>query len=166
VRRITLLRHAKSDWGNPALDDFDRPLNPRGERNLGLIGKRLKNSGVRPSLILSSDAVRAITTARAIAQEIGYPKEFIQPAPELYLASPATILEVLVREGSEYNDVMIVGHNPGLTELANHICTTPIDNIPTCGVFAVDANIADWSDLASNRNPPAFFDYPKKTGVS
>ena len=164
MRRITLLRHAKSDWGNPALDDFDRPLNPRGTRNLGLIGGRLKSNGVRPSLILSSDAVRAINTARAIALEIGYPREFVQQEHELYLASPTTILEILVREGRDYNDVMIVGHNPGLTELANYICTTQIDNIPTCGVFAVDADIDDWASLAGTQNTLNFFDYPKKAG--
>jgi len=164
MRRITLLRHAKSDWGNPALDDFDRPLNPRGTRNLGLIGGRLKSNGVRPSLILSSDAVRAINTARAIALEIGYPREFVQQEHELYLASPTTILEILVREGRDYSDVMIVGHNPGLTELANYICTTQIDNIPTCGVIAIDTDINDWADLAGTQNTLNFFDYPKKAG--
>jgi phosphohistidine phosphatase len=162
MRRITLLRHAKSDWGNPSQKDFDRPLNQRGESNGKLIGTRLKNSGVRPSLIISSDAVRAITTARLIAQNIGYPIEFIQPDNQLYLASPAGILEVLEREGENYNDVMIIGHNPGLTELANQLCNSHIDNIPTCGVIAVDIEIDSWADIARTKGTLNYFDYPKK----
>ena len=77
MKRITLLRHAKSDWGTPSQKDFDRPLNQRGESNATLMGKRLQKNGVRPSLIISSDAVRAIITARMIAREINYPIEFI-----------------------------------------------------------------------------------------
>jgi phosphohistidine phosphatase len=162
LRRITLLRHAKSDWGNPALSDFDRPLNQRGKRNLKLMGERLQKNGVRPSLVISSNAVRAITTARAIAEAIGYPVEFIQREPDLYLASPRTILNIISREGTGYNDLMIVGHNPGLTELANMICTTPIDNLPTCGAYAVDIDIDDWLDLANTQGSLNYFEYPKK----
>jgi phosphohistidine phosphatase len=162
LRRITLLRHAKSDWGDPSLRDFDRPLNPRGERNLKLIGSRLHKNGIRPSLIVSSDAVRAITTARAIAQEIGYPCEFIQPVHDLYLATPRTILDIIIHQGTDYNDVMIVGHNPGLTELANMICPAQIDNLPTCGAYAVDIDIDDWADLANTQGSLNYFEYPKK----
>jgi phosphohistidine phosphatase len=162
MRRITLLRHAKSDWDNPSLNDFHRTLNQRGEKNAKLIAKRLKNSGVRPSLIISSDAVRAISTARLIARGIGYPIEFIQPDHELYLASPVGIIDVLEREGENYTDVMIIGHNPGLTELANRLSNSQIDNIPTCGVFAVDIKIDSWAGLANTQGTMNYFDYPKK----
>jgi phosphohistidine phosphatase len=162
MRRITLLRHAKSDWDNPSQNDFHRTLNQRGEKNAKLIAKRLKNSGVRPSLIISSDAVRAISTARLIARGIGYPIEFIQPDHELYLASPVGIIDVLEREGENYTDVMIIGHNPGLTELANRLSNSQIDNIPTCGVFAVDIEIDSWADLANTQGTMNYFDYPKK----
>jgi phosphohistidine phosphatase len=162
MRRITLLRHAKSDWSAPPKNDFDRPLNQRGENNGKLIGTRLKNNGVRPSLIISSDAVRAMATARLIARNIGYPIEFIQPDHNLYLASPASITDVLEREGENYNDVMVVGHNPGLTELANRLCNSQIDNIPTCGVFAVDIEIDSWAKLSNSQGTLNYFDYPKK----
>jgi phosphohistidine phosphatase len=162
MRHITLLRHAKSDWDNPSQNDFDRTLNQRGEKNAKLIATRLKNSGMRPSLIISSDAVRAISTARLIARGIGYPIEFIQPDHELYLASPASIIDVLEREGETYTDVMIIGHNPGLTELANKLSNSQIDNIPTCGVFAVDIKIDSWADLANTQGTMNYFDYPKK----
>jgi phosphohistidine phosphatase len=161
MRRITLLRHAKSDWSAPPKNDFDRPLNQRGESNGKLIGTRLKNNGVRPSLIISSDAVRAMATARLIARNIGYPIEFIQPDHNLYLASPVSIIDVLECEGENYNDVMVVGHNPGLTELANRLCNSQIDNIPTCGIFAVDMEIDSWADLANTQGTLNYFDYPK-----
>ena len=162
MRRITLLRHAKSDWDTPSLNDFDRPLNQRGERDAELIGQRLNSNGVRPSLILCSDAKRAITTARMIAQEIAYPGEFIQPVNALYLASPATIIEVLRREGEDYSDIMLIGHNPGLTDLANLICDSKTDNLPTCGVYAVDVDIDDWADLENTQGTLNYFEYPKK----
>jgi phosphohistidine phosphatase len=162
MKRITLLRHAKSSWDNPSIDDFDRPLNNRGEKDAPVMGQRLLARNVRPSLILSSRANRAITTARVIAGAIGYPLEFIQTERELYLASPDTILDIVVGNGERFNDVMIAGHNPGLTELANMISDARIDNIPTCGVFAVDANISDWSELRKKPGKLAWFDYPKK----
>jgi phosphohistidine phosphatase len=160
-KHITLLRHAKSSWDNPSTDDFDRPLNQRGEDNAPEMGHRLAARSIRPSLIISSEANRAITTARVIARAIGYPAEFIHPVRELYLASAGTILKILAHEGKRYNDVMIVGHNPGLTDLANMISDARIDNIPTCGVFAIDAEIDDWAELRDKPGKLAWFDYPK-----
>ena len=165
MKRITLLRHAKSSWDSPGVDDFDRPLNARGKRDAPDMGQRLKARGVRPSLILSSTANRAITTARTIAREIGYPTEFIQTEQELYLAWPDKILDILIREGTQFNDVMVVGHNPGLTELTNNISSARIDNLPTCGAFAIDAEIDAWADLPNNPGTLAWFDYPKNKAV-
>ena len=86
--RLTLLRHAKSSWEDDRLDDSDRPLNERGERDAPLMGRRLRARGARPTLILTSPAVRARRTAQIVAREIGYPAEFLQREEELYLASP------------------------------------------------------------------------------
>jgi len=162
MRRITLLRHATSSWDTPTLDDFDRPLNKRGERDAPEMGARLKARGARPTLIVSSDAVRAITTARLVARAIGFPIGFIQPVNDLYLAAPATILQVLATEGHDYEDVMIVGHNPGLTELVNQLSDARVDNIPTCGMFAIDLDIENWAELATASGTLAWHDYPKK----
>ena len=86
MKRLTLLRHAKSSWKDPLLDDFDRPLNQRGERDAPVMGRRLQARGARPSMILTSPAKRALRTARLIAQAINYPAEFLQREAELYLA--------------------------------------------------------------------------------
>jgi len=162
MRRLTILRHAKSSWDNRGLSDFDRPLNQRGERDAPHMGSRLRERGSRPSLIISSDAVRAITTARTVAKEISYPMESIQPAHELYHASPDRIIDVVAYEADTHTDVMVVGHNPGFTDLANQLGDVRIDNIPTCGVVAIDLQIENWRDLGNARGTTAWFDYPKK----
>jgi len=163
MRRITLLRHAKSSWDDPHISDFERPLNKRGERDAPVMGDRIKAYGARPSLIVSSSAARAIATARIIARKISFPMGFIQPTRELYLASPRTIIDVVVNEGEKYHDVMVVGHNPGLTDLLNQISDAKVDNIPTCGVFTVDFEIDDWAKIDAHRGTLTWFDYPKKT---
>ena len=162
MRRLTLLRHAKSSWDDPALNDFSRPLSKRGERDAPMMGALLREMGSRPSLIVSSDAVRALSTARIIARAINYPPGFLQTDHRLYLASPREIIETICDEGGQYTDIMIVGHNPGLTELANLIGDTEIDNIPTCGVCVIDLDIDSWEALLRTRGRTERFEYPKK----
>ena len=152
-KRLTLLRHAKSSWSDPNLDDIDRPLNKRG--------RRLAARGARPSLILTSPAVRARKTARVIAEELSYPREFLQREDALYLASPDEIIAVVAAQDPGFNDVLVVGHNPGLTDLANRLTGERIDNVPTCGIVAVDLEIGDWDQLIETRGELAFFDFPK-----
>lgn len=164
-QRITLLRHAKSDWNSPTRDDFDRPLNARGKRDAPLMGEQLRKRGLRPQLILSSPALRAITTARLVAAELGYEAKSIVTDTNLYLASPATILDVLRAKGAACTDVMLVGHNPGLSELANRIGDVSIDNIPTCGAFTVELHADSWDALGKAAGQLAWFDYPKSLGA-
>ena len=144
MKRLTLLRHAKSSWKDPDLDDFDRPLNSRGEHDAPLMGLRLQARGARPSLLLTSPAKRAQRTARLIAKSIGYPPEFLQRERELYLADPPTILAVIARQDDSFNDILVCGHNPGLTDLASRLTDRPFDNVPTCGVVAMHADIGSW----------------------
>jgi phosphohistidine phosphatase len=165
MRRITLLRHAKSSWGNPSLSDFERPLNSRGERDAPTMGARLSARGVRPALIVSSDALRALTTAQIVATAIDYPNESIQANRDLYLASPERIIDVVIQTSEHHTDVMLVGHNPGLTELANQLGNLAVLNIPTCGAVAIDLEIDDWNELAYAHGTTAWFDYPKNTAV-
>ena len=93
----------------------------------------------RPSLILTSPAIRALQTAKLVAREIGYPLEFLQREAELYLASPDEILAVLARQDDSFNDIIVCGHNPGMTDLANKLTGADIDNVPTCGIVVIEA---------------------------
>lgn len=163
LRRLTLLRHAKSSWQQADISDHDRPLNQRGERDAPVMGRRLLARGCRPSLILCSTAVRARHTAQIIARELGYPGEFLQREPELYLATPEQILAVISRQADAFRNIIVCGHNPGLTELANRLSGSEIDNIPTCGMVGIDLDLQSWKGLAAASGSLQLFDYPKRS---
>lgn len=129
------------------------------------MGARLSARGAHPTLIVSSDALRALTTAQIVSAGIDYPSESIQAIRDLYLASPERIIEVIIQTCERHTDVMIIGHNPGLTELANQLGDLPVLNIPTCGVVAIDLAIDEWNELAYARGTTAWFDYPKKKDI-
>jgi len=160
--RLILLRHGKSSWDDPALDDYHRPLAPRGLRNVPEMGRRLARRGQLPDLIISSTAVRALSTARAIAREISYREDRIVEAPDLYLASPQRMLEVLRETPSPTRAIMLVGHNPGLTELANMLDDVRLDNMPTAGMLCVEFDASGWAGIDPAKARFAWFDYPKK----
>lgn len=163
-RRLTLIRHAKSSWAEPGLRDFDRPLNERGERDAPRIGRYLADLGFRPTLFLTSPALRARRTAQVVAREIGYPAEFLQREPDLYLADPDRICEVVAREAGTLRDVVVCGHNPGLSELAGRLAGSVLDELPTCGVLVVGLRLADWWDLPTARGEVQLATRPRELG--
>lgn len=160
--RLILLRHGKSSWDDPRLDDFDRPLAPRGLRNVPEMGRRLAARCAPPELIVSSPAARALATAQAVAREIGYREDGIVEEESLYLASPSTLLDVLRQTPSGVGSVMLVGHNPGLTDFANMLDDVRLDNIPTAALLCVEFDAPDWSRIEPAAAQFCWFDYPKK----
>ena len=161
MKTLTLLRHAKSSWKDTSLSDRDRPLNKRGERDAPEMGRRIAAAGIRPSLIVSSPAVRAWTTARIIAGEIGYPREFLQRDKRLYLASVNGILDVIVAQDAGFNSLMLVGHNPGFTDFANYLVPGLTNNMPTAGVVSVELDSEDWSLYDKPATELLLYDFPK-----
>ncbi len=162
MKTLTLLRHAKSSWKDSSLADHDRPLNKRGQRDTPVMGERIQQAGIRPSLILSSPAVRAWTTAKIIAKEISYPIEFLQRDERLYHAGVRRIIEVLAEQDVAFNSIMIVGHNPGFTDFANFLLPDLTYNIPTCGLVSVTLDSDDWNLKKKKNAELAVYDYPKK----
>ncbi len=163
MRRLILLRHGKSGWDDARLDDFDRPLAPRGLRDVPEMGRRLARRGQQPDLIISSAALRAISTARAVARELGYREDRIVTDAGLYHASPDTMLSFVRRAPDDIATVLLVGHNPGMTDLANQLAEIRLDNMPTAGMLCVEFDRApSWSDIDPRRARFAWFDYPKK----
>jgi phosphohistidine phosphatase len=162
MKSITLLRHAKSSWNHAGLTDHDRPLNKRGERDAPVMGRRLSAQDIRPSLILSSPAKRAWTTAKIVAESMNYPREFLQRDDRLYGASVNTILDVIRDQDSGFNNIMLVGHNPGLTQFANLLVPDITPNIPTCGVVSVVIDTDDWDQQSWPDAALVLFDYPKR----
>ena len=146
MKTLLVLRHAKSSWNDPALDDHERPLNERGRRDGPRMGELVREHRLTPDIIISSDAVRARRTAEAVAETAGYAGEILLD-PLLYLASPPGILAVLrtVRE-TNAGTVMIVGHNPGLEELVAQL-TGKEQDLPTAALGQIGLPIDRWRDL-------------------
>ena len=163
MKTITIVRHAKSSWKDNSLPDNKRPLNRRGERDAPLMGERIREHGIRPSLIASSPATRAWTTAKIIAESINYPREFLQKEDDLYLASLDEILDVVMAQDNGFNNLMIVGHNPGLTDFANFLVPGLTNNLPTAGVVSVEIDRDDWSLYGRPTAKLLVHDWPKKT---
>ncbi|MEJ2698110.1 MAG: histidine phosphatase family protein [Desulfuromonadales bacterium] len=162
MKRLTLVRHAKSSWKDPGRADFDRPLSKRGKQDAPRIGERLAARGQRPDLILSSPARRARKTAKEIARKIGLPGERLVLEEKIYEAEPEALLEVVQSLDDRWENVMLVGHNPGLTDLGNLLADCGIANIPTCGVLCLDFDADDWHDVGHGAGTLVFYDYPKK----
>ena len=162
MKRLTLIRHAKSSWSEAGLADFDRPLNERGQRDAPRMGKRLRKHGLSPDLMVSSPAKRALTTAQTIAQAIAYPNDTIYKLDAIYEASLATLLNVVRQLDDSHSDVVLFGHNPGITVLANFLAGAHIDNVPTCGVVTIELAVDSWSNVERDCGQLLNFDYPKK----
>ena len=161
MKILTIVRHAKSSWKDTRLSDRKRPLNKRGERDAPEMGRRIHEHGIRPSLIITSPAKRAWTTAKIIAQEINYPLEFLQREDGLYLASVNAILDTIVAQDNGFNNLMIVGHNPGLTDFANFLVPGLTNNLPTAGVVSVEIDRDDWSLYTQPQAKLLVHDWPK-----
>jgi phosphohistidine phosphatase len=161
MRTLTLVRHAKSSWKDNSLADRERPLNKRGKKDAPEMGRRIAAAGIRPSLIVSSPAVRAWTTAKIIADEIGYPREFLQRDKALYLASVNGILDVIAGQDDGFNNLMLVGHNPGFTEFANYLVPGLTGNVPTAGVVSVELDTDDWNLYDRPDATLLLYDFPK-----
>lgn len=166
MKRLTLLRHAKSSWEDPGLRDFERPLARRGQRDAPMMGARLAQRGFAPDLLLTSPAVRAEQTARLVATKLATAELEYRSHENLYHASPGEILSIVASIEDIYDDVLLVGHNPGLTQLANMLLPTlRLANLPTCGVVAIDGESSSWRQFDSATFSLRFYDYPKNKGA-
>lgn len=162
MKKLYLVRHSKSSWKNPGLSDFERPLNKRGKRDAPFMGKLLAKRGVRPELIFSSPAKRALKSAKIIAEEIGYPLEEIVTQAKIYDASVADLIEVIHDFDNIYREVMLFGHNPGITGLVNYLSDFELDNLPTSGVVCIEFNDIAWHRISRHSGEVVFIEYPKK----
>jgi phosphohistidine phosphatase len=162
MKRLTLVRHAKSDWSLPGQPDWDRALNKRGQRDAPEMARRLRARKLKPELILTSPAVRALATATIMARELKVPASIVRHEERLYLAGPNDMLNVIRELGGQAKHLMVFGHNPGITEFANQLSAGDrIDNMPTCAVFTAEFKLEDWSALDWETGQHAEFDYPK-----
>lgn len=162
MKTLFLLRHAKSSWSEPGLEDRLRPLNKRGRRDAPVMGGRSRQRGDCPEVILSSPALRARQTAQLFAEACAYPVEKINEEPGLYFSARHALEDIIRLQHDRYDSLMMVFHNPGITEFANRFDGgADIDNIPTCGLIKTVCDTPNWQDWSVSGSTLEYFDYPK-----
>ncbi len=162
MKTLLIIRHAKSSWDNALQDDFDRPLNNRGHQDAPEMAARLLLRQPQIDAFVSSTALRAFTTAAYFAKAYGLSEKKIIAIPELYHASVAVFIRTISQIDDRHQSAAVFSHNPGITAFVNELTAVRIDNMPTCGIFAVTINTPHWKDFISTEKSFLFFDYPKR----
>ena len=150
MKTIYFIRHAKSSW-EVAVNDHERPLNPRGFYDADNVGKALLEKGVAVDIVYSSSANRASTTARIVCENIGYPLSAINFTKELYDFDGASVLKVIKGFSNDFNSVIVFGHNPAFSTLVNTLGTQIFYNLPTCGVVAINFDVKEWAKIETGK---------------
>ena len=162
MKKLFIIRHAKSDqsfFGN----DFERPLNERGKADAPVMAKRLLEKIGKLDALVASPAARAKRTAELFAETLAMPLQDIVFISALYHAHTEVFYEVVAALPDNQEAVAVFSHNPGITHFVNSLDSgTQIDNMPTCAIFAVSADIKSWSGFQKTKKEFLFFDYPKK----
>lgn len=161
MKELILIRHAKSSWSNPLLEDFERPLNKRGAKNAPFMAKILKQKEVNPDLIISSPSKRTKDTLDFFIKEFDYKGEIIFEE-SIYEAPYINILKVIKNIDDKHKTIFLIGHNPGLNDLSNFLLGEFKDNIPTCGTVKIDFDVKSWKDIGKENSKLVFFEFPKK----
>jgi phosphohistidine phosphatase len=162
MRTLTIIRHAKSDWTHD-VSDHQRPLNKRGKYDLPIVADRLNQLNCKPNMCYYSTARRAADTANGILDymNIGVPRE---ATDLLYTFDAFDLINFLKTVDKHIKHVMIVSHNPGLTELINRISRVKLDNLPTCGFAQFKFDMAWWTEIDVVEGEMVFLEYPKAIG--
>lgn len=162
MRSVLFIRHAKSSWDNASVRDFDRPLNERGKKDAPEMARRLLDREVPIDSFISSPAKRAIRTAGVFAEAYGLSLGSVLENPILYLPSPDVFYDVIEETSNEFHHLAVCSHNPAITYIVNQLTDKiRVDNVPTCGIFAIKTNVSNWQDFRKGQNEFWFFDYPK-----
>jgi len=161
MKRLTLIRHARSSWDHSELRDYERPLNKRGRRDAPLMGCTLADRINPPGVILCSPAVRAKTTAEMVVEAMGLDSGLIREDDRLYNAGTRDVLDVIRELEASCRHALLVGHCPSMLDTTNLLCGEQIERLPTCGTMLLKAAVEQWSSVAANACTLDEFLYPK-----
>jgi phosphohistidine phosphatase len=159
MKTLVLVRHAKADHGDSSLDDFDRPLNYRGKRDASAMAVQFKKTGVRVDALISSPAVRALSTAEDFAMEINLA---IQTDERIYEASLRDLLAVVRELDDRHSSVMLAGHNPGMSELLHYLTGASCVNLPTAAVVVIELPQESWQNIPVGKGVLKSLSSPKE----
>ena len=164
MKTLYLMRHAKSSWSFDELNDQERPLNDRGRDDAPRMGQALAKRQIVPNLFVSSPAVRALSTAVLVARELKYPHDKIVVEPAIYQADLDALLAVVRALPDSAGTVLLTGHNPTITDVANYLLPTPLSGeMPTAAVLCLHFATDHWAEVAPANAEFYFYDYPKST---
>lgn len=161
MKNLYLIRHAKAGWQEAQIADFDRPLTDVGIADAHAMGRELKMQGVVPDYVLSSPALRAITTARILTEELNFPVAKIVTDEKIYGGGAEYLVECIKQIDQKFNTVICVGHNPTLTWLFHLLCEGEKEGITTCGVVGIKFNMRNWEQLSSAEGTRTLFIHPE-----
>lgn len=162
MKTLFLIRHAKSSWKDPSLDDIDRPLNKRGKRDAPFMAKLLRGKGIQPDRLISSPARRARVTAEHFAKAFELAEAGIDIRDEVYEAAPEDIHALIRSLPEDEQTILLFGHNPTFTAVANYFSEEYIANVPTCGIVQLQAETDSWSRFDKEEGRLVAFFYPKQ----
>jgi phosphohistidine phosphatase len=161
MKYLYVVRHAKSDWSMSGQADFDRGLNGRGKKNAAMMAKIMKEKLGSVDLIVSSPAIRAISTAKYFAKEFSIPIDRILMKQEIYEASCPTLLKIIETLPERAHKVLLFGHNPGFSQLAGYLTGDQVD-LPTCAIAGVKFECENWHAVSKSSGTLIYFDYPRR----
>lgn len=162
MKTLTLIRHAKSDWGHEGLLDIDRPLNQRGYTDAYIMSQWFAKTETKNQLIVSSPAVRAISTAFIFARALNIAANTVLIRPSIYESSVSVLKTVITEFPVATNSVVLFGHNPGITNLSNELNDDLFfDNVPTCGIIQIQFEVNTWQDVPKATGKLALHKFPK-----
>jgi phosphohistidine phosphatase len=162
TRSLHIIRHGKSSWDFENLSDIDRPLSPRGVDNAYLMARKLADRKVVPDLMLTSPANRALYTATIFARIMKVPFERIRITEGIYDGSADDLIGLIRRQDPSVSNLLLFGHNPAFTSLANSLMNHYIENIPTTGIVSLEYDLGDWNGVGKVPPKKDFFDYPRR----
>ena len=161
MKTLLLIRHAKAETSF-TLNDFERSLNERGKKDAPLMAKRVKSRSINIDAFVSSPAKRAKKTATLFCETLKGNAGEVIFISALYHATAEVFYEVIKNFDDRFTTVAVFSHNPGITYFVNELAAVRVDNMPTCAVFAVQADITQWTAFAKSKKNFLFFDYPAK----
>ncbi|MEY2924360.1 MAG: phosphohistidine phosphatase [Bacteroidota bacterium] len=154
------MRHAKSSWDSPLLDDHSRGLNSRGKNDAPLMAEQIKQKGILPEIVYSSDSIRTKETLKLVTSVLPIAKtQFIS---KLYLASESEIYDVIKQIDNQFDTALIIAHNPGITEAFYYLANVHIDNVPTSGVGCLTFDVNHFSEIRPRTGRLEYFIYPNQ----
>ena len=161
MKHLTIIRHAKSSWDNPDLDDMVRPLNERGKQAIGIMGNFLKKKKIQPDLMITSPATRALQTAIGIGAYVNYPPEQLKIEQDIYFGNPASVIRIIKNIDNHFGDVFILGHEPILSSLVFKLCGEALEKFPTCSVCRIAFDGDTWGRITLKKGKCEFYVNPK-----